>query len=84
LKVATPKITAAGINNDYGLWEFRRHDIPLVGDQQVGHILLLRKPVLSSITAKLRLSIDVGTFSFWTSPRYTQWTDVTIAPPDVV
>jgi hypothetical protein len=81
LKVATAKLTAAGINNDYGLWEFRKHDVPLVGDQQVGHILLVRKPVGSAVKAKLRLSIDVGYFSFWTSPRYTPWNDVEIKPP---
>jgi hypothetical protein len=81
LKVATPFITAAGINNDYGLWELRRHDVPLVGDHQVGHVLLVRRPVIETVTAKLRLSLDVGTFSFLTSPRLTAWVPVKIESP---
>jgi hypothetical protein len=78
--VATPKVTAAGINNDYSLWEFRKYDIPLVGDHQVGHVLLVPKPVRSPVKADLRLSVDVGIFSFWTSPRFTEWLSVTIQP----
>jgi hypothetical protein len=80
IRVATPKLTAAGINNDYGLWEFRKYDVPLVGDHQVGHVLLVRKPVRSPVKAKLRLSVDVGVFSFWTSARSTEWVPVTIEP----
>jgi hypothetical protein len=85
LKVATSKLTAAGINNDYGLWEFRKHDVPLVGDQQVGHVLLIKKPAasaISTIKVKLRFSIDVGYFSFWTSKRSTPWNDIELSPPD--
>ncbi len=80
IKVATPKVTAAGINNDYSLWEFRKYDLPLVGDHQVGHVLLVPKPVHSPVKANLRLSVDVGVFSFWTSPRFTEWLPVTIQP----
>ena len=78
LKVATPFVTSTGINNDYGLWELRRYDLPLIGDHQVGHILLVRRPVLGPVTAKLRLSLDVGTFSFLTSARFTDWVPVTL------
>jgi hypothetical protein len=84
LKVLTPKLTAAGINNDYGLWEFRKKDMPLVGDQQLCHILLIEKGInpVEALKAKLRLSVDVGYFSFWTSRRSTRWHEVTIKRPD--
>lgn len=81
LSVATLHITAAGVNNDYGLWEFRKHDEFLAGDHLVGHVLLVRGPVTAPVSARLRLSVDVGTFSFWTSSRYTQWVPVSIEPP---
>jgi hypothetical protein len=86
LKVLTLKLTAAGINNDYGLWEFRKKDTPLVGDQQLCHILLVEKGTdpIKSLKAKLRLSVDIGYFSFWTSRRTTKWFDVSINRPDTI
>jgi hypothetical protein len=81
LKVATLHITVAGMNNDYGLWEFRKHDEPLVGDHQVGHILLVKRPMAGPLAAEQRFSVDVGTFSFWTSSRFMDWVPVSLEPP---
>jgi hypothetical protein len=65
----------------YGLWEFNKHDESLAGDHQVAHIILVKRPVAAPVTAELRLSIDVGSLSLWTSARYTEWVPVTIDNP---
>jgi hypothetical protein len=59
--VVTPLITTTGANDDITRWTFTRGTSELLlGDQTVGHVLLLPKPVIGPLTVKATLFADIG------------------------
>lgn len=61
LSVITPLIITTGANDDQSQWTFTRGPQNLlVGDQIVGHVVLLKKPVSEVLKVETTLFVDIG------------------------